>query len=265
MNADRGAREEPTRPEPGAADGWVLVLGATSPIARAVAHGLARRGYGLLLAGRDMRELERCAADLHVRHAAVVDVLMFDVLDTAAHSLFIQAVARRVDGRLVGAVAAIGMLGSGERAVGDAAHAVELIQANFVGLVGVLTDVAQLLQARGSGFIIGITSVAGDRGRQSNYVYGAAKGGFALWLQGLRNRLWPHGVRVITVKPGFIDTEMTFGMPGLFLVEHPAAAGAAIVRALDQRRDIIYVPGFWRWIMWVIRLIPETVFKRMKL
>jgi decaprenylphospho-beta-D-erythro-pentofuranosid-2-ulose 2-reductase len=212
-----------------------------------------------------MAELERCAADVSVRHDAVVDVLAFDVLDTPSHGLFVQAVARRASGWLAGAVAAVGALGDATRATEDASYATDLIQANFVGLVSVLTDIAKLLEARGAGFIIGIASVAGDRGRRSNYVYGAAKGGFALWLQGLRNRLWPSGVRVITVKPGFIDTEMTFGLPGLFLVEDPASAGAAIVRALDGHRDIVYVPGFWRWIMWLIRMIPEAVFKRMKL
>lgn len=244
---------------------WVVVLGATSAIARAVASELARRGYRLLLAGRDADELDRIAADLRVRHACDVATLAFDALDPMSSASFIDAVEARSDGQLGGVVAAVGSLGDQARAAADPVHAVELLQTNFVGLVGVLTGLAQILVRRKAGFIIGIASVAGDRGRQSNFVYGSAKGGFALWLQGLRNRLWHAGVRVITVKPGFVDTGMTFGLPGMFLVADPARVGTAIVRALDRRADVIYLPGFWRYIMWIIRAIPEPVFKRMRL
>jgi len=107
--------------------------------------------------------------------------------------------------------------------------------------------------------------VAGDRGRQSNYVYGAAKGALTLYLQGLRNRLQTAGVRVVCVKPGFVDTAMTFGMPGLFLVASPEHVGERIARAVEGKTDVLYVPWFWRYIMLIIRAIPEAVFKRMKL
>lgn len=121
------------------------------------------------------------------------------------------------------------------------------------------------LRVKRRGFIIGISSVAGDRGRQSNYVYGAAKGALSLYLQGLRNRLYPRGIRVITIKPGFVDTAMTYGLSGLFLVASPQNIGERIVRSLDKSADVVYLPWFWRYIMMIIKHIPEPIFKRMKL
>ena len=244
---------------------WVLVLGATSRMAHATAGEFALRGYRLLLAGRDEEELERCAADLRIRHGREAATVRFDALELDALPRFWEEVERRTSGELLGVVSAVGVLGDPARAAADAEYAAELLQANFVGVASALTGLAPLIVKRAGGFIIGITSVAGDRGRQSNFVYGSAKGGLALWLQGLRNRLWSEGVRVITVKPGFVDTEMTFGLPGLFLVADPTRAGAAIVRALDGRRDVVYVPGFWRYIMWIIRAVPEPIFKRLRL
>ena len=250
---------------PAVGGSWVVVLGATSPIARAVAGELAARGHSLLLAGRDTGELERIAADLSIRHGGDVATVAYDARDAGAARKLLAAVEARAAGGLEGVVAAVGMLGDAERAATDPVYAAEMIQANFTGVVAAVTGLANLLAARRAGFIIGVASVAGDRGRQSNYAYGAAKGGFALWLQGLRNRMWHVGVRVLTVKPGFVDTEMTYGLPGMFLVAHPKRVGVAIARALDQGRDVIYVPGFWRPIMWVIRAIPERLFKRLRL
>ncbi len=118
---------------------------------------------------------------------------------------------------------------------------------------------------QGSGTIVAITSVAGDRGRQSNYVYGAAKGGLAIYLAGLRNRLFPHGVHVVTVKPGFVDSPMTADVPRNRLFAPPSAVAVAILRAVRRRTDVVYVPGYWRVILWLVRLVPERMFKRMRL
>jgi short-subunit dehydrogenase len=128
-----------------------------------------------------------------------------------------------------------------------------------------LTHVANYFESKKKGLIVGISSVAGDRAKQSNYVYGASKGALSLYLQGLRNRLFPAGVRVLTVKPGFVDTGMTYGMPGLPGLVSPETAARAIFKAIEGRKDIVYVPGFWRWIMLVLKLIPERIFKRLKL
>ena len=241
----------------------VLILGGTSAIARGIAAAFARRGYSVVLAGREQDELERSARDLTIRFGTPARAVAFDAGQHASHGALMEALAR--DGSPSGVVAAFGMLGDQGRARADFEHARAILDANFLGLVSILTHAANALEERGSGFIIGISSVAGERGRQSNYVYGAAKAGASAFLQGLRNRLAPAGVHVMTVKPGFVDTRMTWGLPGLFLVADPNEAGENIVRAVERRRDVVYVRGIWRWIMLVIRSIPETVFKRLKL
>ena len=242
----------------------ILILGATSGIARGIAHALARRGHDLLLAARDGTELERIAADLRIRHGIEAGVVVLDVLDEAQHEVLAGALAG--DERpLGGVVCAVGYLGDQERAFEDPREARRILDVNFTAPVLLLNRLAAILEARGQGWIIGIASVAGDRGRQSNFVYGAAKGGFALYLQGLRNRLFRHGVQVLSVKPGFVDTAMTWGLPGLFLVADPMAVGERIVRARERGRDTIYVPWFWRAIMTVIRALPEPLFKRLSL
>jgi NAD(P)-dependent dehydrogenase (short-subunit alcohol dehydrogenase family) len=240
------------------------VLGATSAIARGTAAALARRGYPLYLGGRDESELVRIAADLNIRYQAEVRYGAVDASDYATHRLFLEGVVETMGG-LEGVVWTIGYLGDAMVARTQFQEAERVIVVNFTSAVSLLSECANYLEGKGSGFIIGLSSVAGDRGRQSNYHYGAAKGGLNLFLQGLRNRLFPAGVRVLTVKPGFVDTAMTFGLPGLFLVASPRKVGERIVAALERPRDVIYVPGFWRYIMFVIRAIPESLFKRLKL
>jgi decaprenylphospho-beta-D-erythro-pentofuranosid-2-ulose 2-reductase len=161
-------------------------------------------------------------------------------------------------------VLAFGYLGD-QLAARDFKVGEKIIAANFTGAASILSHCANYFELKKSGFIIGIASVAGDRGRQSNYVYGAAKGALALYLQGLRNRLYVSGVQVITIKPGFVDTAMTYGLPGLFLVASPQYIGERIVNSLEKPADVVYLPWFWRYIMLIIKCIPEPVFKRMKL
>lgn len=242
----------------------VLILGATSAIARGAASAFASRGHALYLAGRDLEELERLASDLRLRHGVEVVCGYFDAEAYETHAAFAERV-RQETGGLHGVLLAFGYLA--ERSdTRDPQEGTNTIARNLTGAVSVLERCAAVLESQHSGgFIIGVSSVAGDRGRQSNYLYGAAKGGLNVYLQGLRNRLHPAGVRVLTVKPGFVDTPMTFGMPGLFLVAQPAAVGESIVRALERGRDVVYIPWFWRYIMLVIKLIPEPVFKRLKL
>ena len=244
--------------------GCVLILGATSAIARGIAAAFARRGHSLYLAGRDAAELARDAANLRVRYGVEVRHAAFDALRPETHAAFV-AELRAAVGVPAGVVVAFGYLGTQAAASRDCDETARILAVNFTGAVSILDRLALEMETRGSGFIVGLASVAGDRGRQSNYTYGAAKGGFALYLQGLRNRLFPAGVRVLTVKPGFVDTAMTFGMPGLFLVADPMQVGERICRGVEQGRDVLYVPAFWRLIMTIIRSIPETVFKRLKL
>jgi short-subunit dehydrogenase len=243
--------------------GAVLVLGAGSPMVREAARLLAQRGEALFLAGHDPMELERLAADLRIRWGGRVAVGRFDALDPASHPALFTRVLDAF-GELDRVLMASGYLGPVPAALeGDEPG--RILALNFSGLLPILGLCAAHFERRGSGVILGIGSVAGDRGRQSNFVYGSAKGGFALWLQGLRNRLHGTGVRVVTFKPGFVDTAMTFGKPGIFMVASPEAAGAALVRALDGGADIVYFPAFWRVIMALVRAIPERIFKGMKL
>ena len=241
----------------------VLILGATSAIARATAAAFAGQGYALYLASRDADELRRIAADLRLRYGVEVRHGEFDAEATATHEAFFQSVVAAMP-NLRGVVLAFGYLGD-QMAARDFRVGEKVIAANFTGAASILSHCANYFEPLKSGFIIGISSVAGDRGRQSNYVYGAAKGALSLYLQGLRNRLYASGVRVITVKPGFVDTAMTYGLPGLFLVASPQDIGARIVRALDKSADVVYLPWFWRYIMLIIRVIPEWQFKKMKL
>ena len=241
----------------------VLILGATSAIARATAAAFAARGKGLYLASRDLDELQRSAADLHLRYGVEVRYGLFDAEATATHGAFFQSVLEAMPS-LSGVVLAFGYLGD-QKAARDFSAGEKIIASNFTGAASILSHCANYFEPLKCGFIIGISSVAGDRGRQSNYVYGAAKGALSLYLQGLRNRLFASGVRVITIKPGFVDTAMTYGLPGLFLVASPQDIGERIVRALDKPADVVYLPWFWRYIMLIIQHIPETIFKRLKL
>ncbi|ADE15270.1 short-chain dehydrogenase/reductase SDR [Nitrosococcus halophilus Nc 4] len=244
--------------------GPVLVLGATSAIARGTALALARRGHPLYLGGRDESELARIAADLNIRYQVEVGYGAVDATDYAVHRPFLERVVETMGG-LEGVVLALGYLGDPVTARTRFEEAEKIITVNFTGAVSLLGECANYLEGKGAGFIIGLSSVAGDRGRQSNYHYGAAKGGLSIFLQGLRNRLFPAGVRVLTVKPGFVDTAMTFGSPGLFWVASPVKVGEQIVAALEHHRDVVYVPWFWRYMMFIIRIIPEPLFKRLKL
>lgn len=241
----------------------VLILGATSAIARATAAAFAARGDALYLASRDLDELQRIAADLRLRYGVEVHCASFDAQATATHQEFFRSVVASMP-NLSGVVLAFGYLGD-QLAARDFNVGAQVIASNFTGAASILSLCADHFESLQRGFIIGIASVAGDRGRQSNYVYGAAKGALSLYLQGLRNRLFPSGVRVITIKPGFVDTAMTYGLPGLFLIASPQDIGARIVASLGKPADVVYLPWFWRYIMLIIRLIPEPIFKRLKL
>lgn len=243
----------------------MLVLGATSAIARAAAAELARDGHALVLAARDAEEARAIAADLAVRFGVRARAVHLDALAFDTHAAFVAEVVRAEGEALEGALLAVGYLGDQERAKTDFDEARRVLDVNFTACVSLLTPLAAHFEGRQGGFLCVVSSVAGDRGRQSNYVYGAAKGGLSIFLQGLRNRLHRAGVRVITVNPGFVDSRMTFGKPGTFLVAPPERVARGIRRALHDGADVVYVPGFWRPVMLAIRSIPEAIFKRMKL
>jgi short-subunit dehydrogenase len=241
---------------------WII-LGASSAIGREFGRAAARRGADVVLAGRDLADLARNAADISVSTGREANVMAFDALDVASHDAFVDNVAA-IDGVLNVALL-FGTMPDQEAMDADPDLALECLAAGFTGAVSILHRLAALLEARRAGCVIGFGSVAGDRGRLKNYVYGAGKAGLHTYLAGLRNRLGRSGVHVLTVKPGFVDTAMTFGLPGMFLVAPPSMVAAACLDAARARRDIIYVPWFWQFIMLIIRHVPERIFKRLSI
>jgi decaprenylphospho-beta-D-erythro-pentofuranosid-2-ulose 2-reductase len=242
----------------------IVIAGATSAIAQAAARQWARRGATLFLVARDAQKLAAVQADLRARGAQLAGEYIADLRDTAAHEE-LRARALAGLGTIDALLIAHGSLGEQHASERSAALALDEMQANFASAVSLLTVFANHFEAAGAGTIAAIGSVAGDRGRASNYVYGAAKGGLAIFLAGLRARLAPKGVRVVTIKPGFVDTPMTADFTKGALWSSPERAAAGVVSAMDRGVGVAYVPGYWRWIMLVIRLIPEPIFIRMKL
>jgi decaprenylphospho-beta-D-erythro-pentofuranosid-2-ulose 2-reductase len=244
---------------------YVAIFGASSILAREIAAELARHGFGLVLAGRERDETEAVAADIQLRYGVPAHAVPFDAVEFETHGRSWEECRMIAVDSLAGVFVCFGYLGSQAEAEKNAAEARRIIDVNLTGATTILLWAANYFSGKQSGFICAISSVAGDRGRQSNYFYGAAKAGLTAFLQGLRNRLHRKGVTVTTVKPGFMDTQMTYGRPGMFLVGSPAASARRIVRATLRGKHEVYVPGFWRWIMLIIRAMPETVFKRMRL
>lgn len=246
-----------------AANSTVLILGASSDIGLALARAYAQAGHALILAARGAEErLATDAEDLRLRHGCSVQVAEFDVLSTSGFSHFLDTLGVLPDV----AVCVIGLLGEQSKAEADVEAADLIMRSNYNGPALILNEMARRMEARGNGVIIGISSVAGDRGRASNYVYGSAKAGLTAFMSGMRNRLARKGVRVLTVKPGFVNTRMTAGMnlPKALTAE-PAEVATAILRAQSKGRDVIYVRPIWRLIMTIITAIPEAVFKRLSL
>lgn len=243
----------------------VVILGATSPIARATAEAFARNGYRLILGARDMEETEILAADLRVRYRVDCHAQEFDAIETEKHGDFFTQCVSSLGESMAGVVCCIGTMPEQRVAEEDFEATRAIIEVNYLGAVSILNLFANYLEKKRRGFICGVSSVAGDRGRLSNYLYGSAKAAFTTYLEGLRNRLWHHGVHVVTVKPGPVDTPMTYGMEKLPFLAQPEAVGRMIYRAIEKKKDVVYTPPIWRVIMGIICAIPEWKFKRMKM
>jgi hypothetical protein len=240
----------------------LLILGAKSDIAQAVAKQYAAAGYDLLLAGRTIEELDGFAKDLSIRNDIQVKLYEFDANDLNSHANFVDRLPQLPDG----VITAIGYLGEQKQAEQDWFECEKIMSQNLLGNISILNIIANHFAERQSGFIVGISSVAGDRGRQKNYLYGAAKAGFTTYLSGLRNRLYKDKVHVLTVKPGFVNTRMTADMelPAKLTAE-PEEVAKAIFKAQQNNKNTLYTKGIWAWIMRIIRMIPEWQFKKMDL
>jgi hypothetical protein len=239
-----------------------LILGVTSDIGRAAAQQFAAAGYALQLAGRRREAVQRERDDLAVRTAGPVTMHVLDVTDSAAHAAFLDS----LDPLPEVAVCVVGTMGDQAENERDPAKAAQVIAATYTAPAQLLGELANRFAARGHGTIVGVSSVAGDRGRATNYVYGSAKAGFTAFLSGLRNRFAGTGVHVATIKPGFVRTRMTAGLklPGP-LTASPDRLGRSIHAAVAKRRNVVYVLPVWRLVMLIIRAIPEPVFKRLRL
>jgi short-subunit dehydrogenase len=240
------------------------VLGATSGIAEACIRLWAGRGDSLFLVGRNANRLAAVAADARTRGATSVDTAVTD-LDRTEHHADLLAHAINSLGGLDVAYLALGVLGDQPTAERNFHEAARIIHTNYAAPISLLTWLANYCAQRRAGTIAVLSSVAGDRGRKSNYVYGSSKAGLTAFVDGLRNRIDREGVRVMTIKPGPVKTAMTEGMKGQERFADVDSVAATIVKAIDRGHDIVYVPGQWRIIMSVIRAIPERIFKKLNL
>lgn len=242
----------------------LLIVGATSAIAEAAARLFARRGDSLMLAGRDLRRLQAMADDLRVRGAAQAHVGAYEATDPAAAAAVLQLAQEHLGG-LDAILIAHGTLPEQSQCADDLALTLQQFQVNATSVIALCTLAATLFQCQRSGVIAVLSSVAGERGRASNYVYGAAKAAVTTFTSGLRQRLRPHNVRVVTIKPGFVDTPMTARFKKGLLWASPPSVARDIVQAMDRGTGVIYTPWFWRPIMFVVRSIPESVFVRLRM
>jgi short-subunit dehydrogenase len=241
---------------------WILILGAGSDIAIATAHKYAQSGYSVYLCSRNIEELQKEAENIKIRNEVNAEALYFDALDYKSHKGFYSDLPIKPKGVLL----AFGLLGEQKMQQNQFELAKLVLDTNYVAAVSILEVVAKDFEQRKSGFIIGISSVSGDRGRGSNYIYGSSKAGLSVYLEGLHNRLFKSNVLVLNVKPGFVRTKMTMDMnlPPL-LTARPSEVANAIFDGVEKKREVIYVRRVWLIIMFVIKYLPKSIFKRLSL
>jgi prepilin-type processing-associated H-X9-DG protein len=240
----------------------ILILGASSDIASACAHKFASHGYTIWLAGRNTDLLKTQASDISIRHNAKANVLFFDADKTADHTEFVSTLAFVPDVVLV----AFGYLGDQELAEASWDESTRIINTNYVGAVSILNALTNVMRRQKKGVIVGISSVAGSRGRKSNYIYGSAKAGLTAYLSGLRNKLYNDNIHVVTVLPGFVYTKMTehLQLPKP-LTAKPETVADAIYSAVKNKKNVVYVKPVWRLIMFTISNIPEFIYKKLSI
>lgn len=240
----------------------VLILGGNSDVGKSLAKDFSKLGSNLILTTRKKDQLNFLKSDLEIRYEISCDIKLFDVLDFKSHKSFYKNLKTKPD--IV--ITCIGYLDNQGDSQNDFEESLRAIQSNFTGLVSILNIISNDFEKKGSGVIVGVSSVAGDRGRGSNYIYGSSKAAFTSYLSGLRNRLHASGVSVITIKPGFIKTKMTshLDLPKL-LTASTDEISKDILNSIKKGKSIIYTKWFWKWIMLIIKLIPERIFKKLRM
>lgn len=240
----------------------ILILGATSAIAQATAKQLVNEGHHLFLVARNKEKLDIVVADLNARSQKEIQYKVCDLNDTEKHGDII-AEASRALGKIDIVLIAYGTLSNQEACQECFETTFSEIKTNFLSVVSFLTKISPTFKQQQHGTIAVISSAAGDRGRQSNYIYGTAKGALSLFLQGLRSHLNKYNVHVLTIKPGFVDTPMTKEFKKGLLWASPEKVAADIVKGIYKNKQIIYTPGFWRFIMLIVKIIPERIFMKL--
>ncbi len=240
----------------------VLLLGATSDMAVAIARKMAEKGNNIQLAARNSNRLQALQSDISVRYNVDCTTHEFDATDFASHQSFYQSLSPKPNIT----ICVFGYMSDNILATKNWNETQKMINSNYTGAVSILNIIAEDYAAKKSGTIVGISSVAGERGRQSNYIYGSAKAGFTAYLSGLRNRLYHDNVHVITVLPGFVHTKMTaeLKLPPL-LTANTEQVADAVEKAIRNKKNVVYVKWFWKWIMKIIKSVPENMFKKKKL
>jgi len=240
----------------------VLILGAASDMAVAIAKKFASKGYAVQLAARNVQRLQPLQSDLAIRFNTTTTLLEFDALNFNSHESFFNSLAAKPEVT----ICVFGYLGDNEVARTSWTETEKIIQTNYTGAVSILNVVSNYYATRKSGTVAGISSVAGERGRQSNYMYGSAKAGFTAYLSGLRNRMFREGVHVLSIQPGFVYTRMTENLPlPALLTAQPEQVANAVYGGVIKKKNVVYVKWFWRWIMFIIKSVPEFMFKKLKL
>lgn len=245
--------------------GNVLVAGAGSALARAVAEGLGRQGHGLVLAARDRDEAARTAADFRLRLGVPTAALGFDARDAAATAALVPAAEDALPGDLSGVVVAFAVMAEQDEVERDPAAGHEMADVNVRSTLALLEAAAARLAERPGSFLCAFSSVAGDRGRRKNYAYGATKAALSTAMEGLAARLAPKGVTALCVKAGPADAGMAWGLfpPTSPLLASPSTVAKDVLRALERRRSVVYTPSFWRPVMAVLRALPSAIFRRL--
>lgn len=241
---------------------YVLIVGAKSDIAKATAREYAKNGYDLYLAGRNINELEEFKKDLEIRSNIDVQLKQLDINDFSSHENFYNS----LNPKPLGVIVVAGYMAEQKECKKDFTKTLNTININYTGAVSILNIIANDYEKDKNGFIVGVSSVAGDRGRKANYIYGSAKAAFTTYLSGLRNRLYESKVNVLTVKPGFVNTKMTehLDLPEKLTAE-PEDVAKDIYYAQQKGKDVLYTKGVWKVIMTVIKLIPEWKFKKLSI
>jgi len=242
----------------------ILILGATSAIAKHTTRLLAADEHTLYLVARNEDKLSSMKQDMLVRGATDVHYETCDLADNSQHESLLKRATDSMSSIDI-VLIAYGTLGIQKESEKSYANTLAELQTNCLSVISLLTLLANQFESQASGTIAVISSPSGDRGRQSNYIYGTAKGALSIFLQGLRNRLAKSKVHVLTIKPGFVDTPMTKDFTKGFLWVNPDVISKGIYNAIKKKREVVYLPFFWGYIMMIIKSIPEKIFKRLSL